>query len=110
MNQALNNLIIILTLFLFLFQSCDKTEPAVTVTYSSDIQNIMYNYCTSCHQGTAPSANLDLSTYQNVRNATLQGTLVQRVNDANNPMPASGLIAASDRKKIDDWVQAGCPQ
>lgn len=108
----MNNSIVLIGIALFLFQSCEKQPNTVNdnITYNSDIKHIMYNYCTSCHGGNAPSANVDLTTYQNVKMQATQGTLVQRVNDPNNPMPASGLIAEVDRNKIDAWVQAGCPE
>jgi hypothetical protein len=100
--------IALVVITLFLFQSCAKETN--DIVYTNDVENIMFNYCTSCHAGTAPASGLDLTTYQNVKNAATQGNLVQRINDPNNPMPASGLIAEADRQKIDDWVQAGCPE
>lgn len=112
MNQGIKKMIVAVSVALLLFQSCSKqaNEVRQDITYNNEVQTIMYNYCTSCHGGSAPSANVDLTTYQNVKNQATQGRLVERMNDPNNPMPASGLISESDRKKIDAWVESGCPE
>ena len=80
------------------------------VKYNPDIQNVMFNSCTTCHGGPSPSAGLDLTTYQNVRFSAEQGNLVSRVNSVTNPMPPNGLISADARQKIDKWVQDGFPE
>lgn len=114
MYQTISKVACLFITIVVLFLSCDQSSnnitPTSTVKYTNKIENIMFNYCTACHGGAAPSASVDLTTYQNVRQQALNGSLVQRVNDVNNPMPASGLIPASLRKEIDDWVQAGCPE
>lgn len=81
-----------------------------TVTYTADIQPIMYNNCTTCHAGGAPAAGLDLTTYTNVRSGAEFGNLVNRINNADNPMPGSGLLPESTRLKIDKWVENGFPE
>lgn len=102
----------------FIQASCTKaiidenntTTGSDTVTYAADIQPIMYNNCTTCHAGEAPSAGLDLSNYTNVRSSAEFGNLVNRVNNADNPMPGSGLLPESTRLKIDKWVENGFPE
>ncbi|HAS46607.1 MAG TPA: hypothetical protein DCS93_39355 [Microscillaceae bacterium] len=86
--------------------------PALTQTirYNPEVQNIMFNHCTTCHGGNNPSAGLDLTTYQNVRQSTELGTLNQRINDAANPMPQSGLLPPSERQIIAKWIQDGFPE
>ena len=77
------------------------------IKFDSDIQSITYNHCVTCHGGTAPSASLDLTTYQNVRAATENGTLLNRVKDSSNPMPPSGLLSSVQRQIIEKWVADG---
>ena len=81
-----------------------------TIKYNSDVQNIMFNHCVTCHGGSSPSAGLDLTTYENVRRSTEQGTLSQRINDAANPMPQSGLLPSEQRQIIAKWIQDGFPE
>jgi len=78
-----------------------------TVTYQSDVATIMFNNCLTCHSGNAPSDGLDLSTYANVRFAAEQRNLIQRMNDATNPMPQNGLLSPEIRQIMDQWIEDG---
>ncbi|WP_339756601.1 hypothetical protein [uncultured Winogradskyella sp.] len=78
-----------------------------TVTYQSDVQNIMFNRCITCHGGSAPQSGLDLSTYQNTRFSAEMGSLIQRMNNATNPMPPNGLVSPELRQIMDKWVTDG---
>lgn len=78
-----------------------------TVTYQSDVESIMFNNCITCHGGQAPSDGLDLSTFQNTRTAAEQRNLIQRMNDATNPMPPQGLLSPELRQVMDKWVADG---
>ncbi len=87
----------------------NQIEITGPVNYNPDVQDIMFTYCVTCHGGSAPSANLDLTTYQNVKNAAENGTLIQRINSTSNPMPTNGLMPAELRAKMDKWVTDGLP-
>ncbi len=101
----------------FILQNCTKaiidetgttpTLPDRIIKYSPDIETIMFNHCTTCHSGNAPSANVDLSTYQNVRFYTEQGNLIHRMNNTNNPMPPSGVLSIEQRQLLDKWILDG---
>ena len=87
------------------------TEPITeTITYNSHVSTIMFNFCTTCHSGAAPSGGVNLTTYQNVRFQAESGNLVTRMNNASNPMPPTGLLSASQLQIIDKWVQDGFPE
>ncbi|OJJ19084.1 hypothetical protein BKI52_19915 [marine bacterium AO1-C] len=103
------------------FSSCTKAiieEPDPNnlptlnrpIKYNPDVQNIMFNHCTTCHGGSNPNAGLDLTTYQNVRQSAEQGNLNQRMNDAANPMPQGGLLPPDQRQIIAKWIQDGFPE
>jgi mono/diheme cytochrome c family protein len=84
------------------------TEPVTeTVTYDDHVQSIIFNNCTTCHAGAAPSAGIDLTTYQNVRFQAESGNLVPRMNNASNPMPPSGTLSPDQLAIIDKWVEDG---
>lgn len=78
-----------------------------TITYDTDVQTIMFNRCVTCHGGNAPQNGLDLSTYQNTRFSAEMGSLIQRMNDATNPMPPNGLVSPELRQIMDKWVSDG---
>lgn len=104
-----------LIIILLLFSSCTtaildegEVEPInETITYEGHVKNIITNYCITCHGTVAPSADLDLSTYNALKNATENGNLIQRVNDVANPMPPNGLMPAQTREILNKWVIDG---
>ncbi|MCH2194710.1 hypothetical protein [Kordia sp.] len=77
------------------------------VTYDDDVEPIINANCVGCHSGSAASGGLQLTGYANVRAATEQGNLLNRVNNASNPMPPSGQLPLATRQIIDQWVDDG---
>jgi cytochrome c5 len=80
------------------------------VHYQPEVQTIMFNNCITCHSGAAPSAGLRLDNYGDTRYATEYGKLIDRINNASNPMPPSGLLPAATRQLMDKWVVDGYPE
>ncbi len=91
----------------FIPEDITPTNPGDTVTYQTHISTVISNSCISCHGGSNPQGNLLLESYTQVRNAAENGTLIQRINDAVDPMPTSGLLPAPTRTLFDEWVQNG---
>ena len=81
--------------------------PTGPVSYQTDISPIVSSRCINCHSGNAPQGGLLLQTYNQVRNSTENGSLIQRINDPADPMPASGLMPVSTRELFDKWVANG---
>ncbi|WP_196892815.1 hypothetical protein [Aureivirga marina] len=77
------------------------------VKYNTDIENIMFNNCITCHSGAAPSQGLDLSNYENVRYSTENGNMLDRINDVTNPMPPDGLMSKTKRDLMQKWKEDG---
>ncbi len=111
-----NKLILLLMIgCVLIFSMCttafidEGDEPILDeeITYSKDIETIMFNHCVTCHGGSVPAADLNLQTFTNVKTAALNGTLLSRVEDSTNPMPPSGLLSAEDRAKISKWAEDG---
>ncbi len=109
---------IFITLMLTILISCTKAVidegtvnelPPITttVTYESDVKSIMTNNCITCHGGSAPNANLDLSNYQNVRLSAETGNLISRMNNVASPMPPSGILPPETRQLVDKWRDDG---
>lgn len=80
------------------------------VVYNPDVQNIMFNYCVTCHGGSAPSAGISLSTYAEVKSQAESGQLLHVINDATNPMPPNALLPVDIRQKLQKWADDGFPQ
>lgn len=86
----------------------EVTTPIVeVVNYNGDVKTIIDNNCIGCHGTSSPQAGLSLVTYQQVRNAAENGNLLNRVNNATNPMPPSGLLPANTRAILDAWASEG---
>lgn len=81
-----------------------------SAVFNPDVRNIMQNSCITCHGGAAPSAGIDLNTYQVVRQNTEFGNLKQRMNSLTSPMPPSGVLPAEQRAVIDKWIEDGYPE
>lgn len=71
--------------------------------------------CVSCHSGTNPSGNYDLSTYDAavsggrvVPNSPAASLLVQRLRDGS--MPPTGPLPEAEIRVIETWVAAGAPR
>ncbi|QHI36246.1 hypothetical protein IMCC3317_16050 [Kordia antarctica] len=78
-----------------------------TITYDDDVEAIITTNCISCHSGPNANAGLQLTSYLNVKAAAEQGNLLNRINNATNPMPQSGLLPPETRQIIDQWVADG---
>lgn len=78
-----------------------------TVTYTQDIQPIMFNNCLTCHVSNGVASFLPLVNYEQVKNSAQNGNLIVRMNDAANPMPQSGLLTADKRALVDKWKADG---
>lgn len=86
--------------------ACDTTS----VTYSTGVVNVLANNCYSCHN--AANANdagggYQFDSYTLLTDFVTSGTLLNRINDAQNPMPPTGLIDNCQRLKIQAWINEG---
>ncbi len=88
----------------------DDNEDAVT--YTADVKTIFDTNCavSGCHVSPNPRAGLLLSTYDAVVDGVQNRGLITRINNASNPMPASGLLDQELRSLIDQWVADGLIQ
>lgn len=115
----IKNLIYVLSISLLIF-SCSSSDnpsepnpnpnpnPSGNVTYNGHIKSIMSNFCTSCHGNpTTNGAPMSLTTYAEVKSAVENRGLIQRINDANNPMPQGGLMSQANRALVQQWVNDG---
>ena len=81
------------------------------MTYTKDIVNLVNSSCVSCHNTSAPSAGISLSTYAEVKDCVVNGKFIGSVKQELNysPMPRGGKWSACDVSKLEAWKAAGCP-
>ena len=84
-----------------------KTPIQDEVSYTNDIRPVVNNFCTTCHAGDDPEGEFVLTSYQDVRKHTEKGKLLKRINDADDPMPQSGLMPQYMRRLFQKWKDGG---
>lgn len=77
------------------------------VSYENDIRPIVNNFCTTCHSGKNPEGDFVLDSYKDVRSYAEEGTLLERINDADDPMPPSGQLPKYMRRLFKVWAENG---
>ena len=107
MKKLAYSLLFFLAIGVMTMESCSVDEPTTEPTYTEDVKAIIDGDCIGCHSGNTPSANMDLTTYANVRAIAETDTLVMRINDVTMPMPPTGLLPQADRTTIENWVDGG---
>lgn len=111
----------ILFAFIIVVYSCtsDSTEdldPTITpnesVTYTNDVKNIIDNNCLACHINPPTNgAPIPLVTYTQVKNATENGALInriERIQGTPGVMPPGGsTLSTGQVQAINDWKEQG---
>jgi len=83
----------------------DLVDPP-SITYTNTIKSIMSGNCNNCHGNpTTNSAPMSLTTYANVKDATINRGLITRVEDGT--MPPSGNLSATQISNIKTWKSNG---
>ncbi|MCT4665079.1 MAG: hypothetical protein N4A45_07590 [Flavobacteriales bacterium] len=85
----------------------DQVVIEEKVTFEKHIKPVVFNRCLTCHGSVNPSANLTLETYDQNKVSAENGTLIERINDAQNPMPPNNLLPANTRALFNKWKQDG---
>lgn len=82
------------------------------VSFAQYVRPVIQNSCQGCHSGSVPSGNIDLTTYDNVRNIALSGRLYGAISWQNNyeNMPFGGnKLPDCSIDKIKSWIDSGAP-
>ncbi len=70
------------------------------------VRTLVQNNCVTCHNPTQPNGGMNFSVDCNI--VANKDRIKARAVDANpSPMPQGGLLPASERQKITDWINAG---
>ena len=72
----------------------------------SAVRIVLQNNCVSCHNNTQSEGGMNWTVDCNI--ITFKDRIQSRAVDANpSSMPPTGLLPASERQKITDWINAG---
>lgn len=72
----------------------------------SAVKNVIQNHCISCHNTSTPNGGMNFTIDCNIVNN--RERIRARAVDGNpSAMPPTGLLPASERQKITDWINAG---
>lgn len=88
-------------------QLCDTSSIA---SYSQKVVPIMEQFCTGCHGGNSPQANIALESYDEVSIFVADGRLSCTINHGNDcsAMPENApKIPECDILEIERWINAG---
>lgn len=88
-------------------------DTSVVITYNGEISALLNAHCTGCHSGVAPSGGKDYTTYEAVRQATLEGSLLSRINlpsSSSQSMPPIGPLDSCTIAVFESWAALGAPE
>lgn len=86
---------------------CDS----VHVNFSGTIKTIIENNCKSCHSGDYPSADLKLTSYDEIKNAFVGKNALDHLleRDGYSLMPPTGSLSTCNIAQIKKWINDGLP-
>lgn len=96
-----------------LFPSIDNTCDTLNVKYSTSVDSVLTQYCTSCHSGTSASGNIRLDSYSNVKvqadNGNLMGTVTHSPGYKAMPEGTNTKLSDCTIAILQKWVDSGAP-
>lgn len=91
---------------LYPFGNCNTSD----VTYIGDVLPVMQSKCYQCHDSSTNFGQVNLDSYESVRQFALNGRLFGAINHENgfSPMPKNAAkLADCDVQKIAVWIDQG---
>jgi uncharacterized membrane protein len=87
---------------------CDS----VHVNFSGTIRTIVENNCLGCHSGAFPAAGLNLTEYENLKEAFIARSALDHILGQNgfSLMPPTGMLQSCNIAQIKKWINDGLPQ
>ncbi|MGB0429272.1 MAG: hypothetical protein ACPGLV_02275 [Bacteroidia bacterium] len=83
--------------------SCGGEEE---ITFSADVSTVFDTNCKGCHETGANYAPV-FSSYADIKDKSMNGTLMDRIQSDTNPMPPAGKMADEDIQLFLDWAEDG---
>ena len=92
--------------------SCESGCDTTAFTFSGTIQPMLQNFCVGCHNGTTPSAYVQLDSHAGVVAATGNNRLLGAVKHQSGfaAMPPNGnALTDCQIQQLEKWIAAGAP-
>ena len=92
--------------------SCESGCDTTAFTFSGTIQPMLQNFCVGCHNGTTPSAYVQLDSHAGVVAATGNNRLLGAVKHQSGfaVMPPNGnALTDCQIQQLEKWIAAGAP-
>jgi cytochrome c553 len=87
---------------------CDTAN----ITFANDVNPIINNNCTGCHNNSFASGGVNLETYDNIVSVANNGSLMGVIKHESgwSPMPKNGnKLSDCDISKLEIWISDGTP-
>jgi hypothetical protein len=121
-KNKLPNRLVVLFAATLLLHSCSETSPddlveivpiTQVVTYDADVSPIVQSQCLSCHNDSYAAGNNSYSSYEQFKDATINGNVIDRITrNLGDPlaMPQGGRLPQSSIDLILRWEIDGLLQ
>lgn len=101
----------VLFLFTLVYSCKPKTGKELiqptAATYSQAVGSLVKQKCIGCHSGPTPAAKISFESFEVLKKYTESGSIIQRINDRNDPMPPKGIMSESNRALFQQWADEG---
>lgn len=87
--------------------------PQESLSYEPSVRALMESHCTGCHSGAYPESGLDLTSFAAVRQAALEGSLLEVLTlpvGNSFSMPPNGALDSCSIALIQNWAALGAPE
>ena len=110
----IHKLILVTLVLSLMMSSCKKSATSNTTDPCTGtagpkftaVKSLIQSQCLSCHNASMANGGVNLSTDCSIISAKNR-IKVRAVDGTPSPMPTTGLLPASERQKITDWINAG---
>lgn len=120
--MKIKNIFVLIAFAFIFFASCteedslslsdpNRNQEIGTITYATNIKNIIDGNCISCHGASNPSAGFNISTYANAKNNI--DAIISRIDlqtGQSGIMPTSGRMGAVNIQMFKAWKTQGLIQ
>lgn len=92
--------------------NCQSACDTTSVSFSTNVFPIIQNYCNGCHSTNSTLSSIKLSTYNDIKLAVSNGSLIGSVNYDQGfvPMPKNGnQLSQCKIDIIQKWINDGAP-
>jgi len=95
-----------ITLIAVFTTGCSSDDEENDVTFGDDVESIFNSNCKGCHETGNNYAPI-IFGYEEVKDAAMNKSLLDRIQAETNPMPPGGNMSSEDIQVFLDWADGG---